>query len=277
VLEGPIESHLDSIVDQVEGSPLLAFFDPFGLGIPFDMLTGRVLGRATGVGRATTEVLLNLSVPGIERNAGHLKEPTTTHAPYHKARETILARLDASLGGAWWREIWSSGSKGAIDQIVSGYWDRLKGAAGGWGSWLVPVSDRWGGPPSYYLIFLSKHPDGLWAFSETLSLAKEEYFDFCHRDQLQLETNTDRWARWSATIARNIEQMLAEGNAFRVRDRANEVYGETLGEARERHIRAAIKQLYKEGKTSTPGTGDIPSMVIVPGSQAGSSNSSPAG
>lgn len=264
IYQGRIERHLDSILAKVGRSPLYAFFDPFGLGLPFDTLTECVLGRATGLLSSTTEVLLNFSLPGLWRNAGHLVDPTSTHEPYLKARKTILVRMDAAMGGDWWRPIWASGTDDRIGQIVRGYWDRLKDAAGGWGSWLVAVSNRWGGPSVYFLIFLSKHPDGLWAFTESLSLAKEEYYEFCRRDQLELETKEERWAQWTEKIAHNIEQILAAGEPFTVRARMEEVYGETMGDARERHIRAAIKKLYAEGKTTTSGKGDVASMRVFP-------------
>lgn len=264
VYQGRVERHLDSILAEVGRSPLFAFFDPFGLGLPFDILTQRVLGRATGFLSAPTEVLLNLSLPGLWRNAGHLAEPTSSHQPYLKARKTILIRMDAAMGGDWWRPIWTSGVDDKVQQIVQGYWNRLKEAAGGWGSWLVPVSERWGAPPIYCLIFLSKHPDGMWAFTESLSLAKEEYYEFCHRGQLELETKEERWAKWTEKIARNIDQILAAGEPFTVRRRMEEVYGETMGDARERHIRGAIKKLYAEGKTTTSGKGEVPSMRVFP-------------
>ncbi|MDX6331696.1 MAG: hypothetical protein QOI83_4079, partial [Streptomycetaceae bacterium] len=39
-----------------------------------------------------------------------------------------------------------------------------------------------------------------------------------------------------------------------------EVMGDVLGQARLKHIRAAVKQLHGEGKTARDGKGDVPAL-----------------
>lgn len=122
-------------------APLFAFFDPFGLGVPFDMLTERILSRKRGQIGPATEVLLNFSLPGLRRNAGHLTSKSTD-SRYLKARATLIERVDRTLGGDWWHSIWETDSKQREAAIVSGYVERLRSAAGGWGQATIPVRNR---------------------------------------------------------------------------------------------------------------------------------------
>jgi three-Cys-motif partner protein len=257
-LLGSVEYHLDGVLAKTAGCPLFAFLDPFGLGIPMDQLTGKVLARG-GPFAPPTEVLLNFSMPGLYRTAGHL-----TSEKDYAARPSFVAKLDAYLGGDWWHSIWISQAEDRHEQIVRGYVDRLKErGGGGWGWWIVPVSNRWDGPTIYCLIFMSHHPDGIWEFNQNLSLASEEYYAWCHRGQLELETPQQRWARWSEEIKGNLELLLPEA-PFRVQARMKEIYGAVVGVARDRHIRAALKALHAEGKTATTGVGAIQDMLVLP-------------
>ncbi len=45
-VHGTIETELDEILRRTAGCPLLAFFDPFGLGISFQLMTDRILTRS---------------------------------------------------------------------------------------------------------------------------------------------------------------------------------------------------------------------------------------
>ena len=246
VHRGTIEKHLPVVLQESSGYPLFAFFDPFGLALPFDALTEDVLGRPMW---PATEVLLNFSLPGLRRNAGKKSQPAAQ------------ARVDATLGGIWWRDVWDSGAEDREEQIVREYVRRVsKAAGGGWGWWTIPVAKRWEGPTWYCLIFFSHHRDGLWIFNQCLSKAMEDFHDYCFGGQRDLLLEQ----RWVEHIAENIEGLLASVGAFVVRDRIADVYGEALGYARETHVRQAIKRLYAAGGTATNGVGKIVSMLILP-------------
>ncbi len=270
VLQGHVEEHLDDILSKAGKLPLFAFLDPFGLAVPLDTITTKLLARsgqwsAGASPRAATEVLLNFSVSGLRRNAGHL-DSTSTTAGYLAARETILERVDNTLGGEWWRAVWQSQSPGAReDSILDGYLQRLVATPGGWQATAVPVSDRWQGPPAYYLIHLTQHPDGVWHFNEALSNAMEPYRLFCveQAGQLDLEPLADREQVWVAHIAVNIEHLLTDG-AFTIGSRATDVYGDALGLAREKHIRSAVKSLHARGVTTCDGKGPVRTMRVRP-------------
>lgn len=269
---GTVERHLPEILRLTEGHPLFAFFDPYGMCLPFDRLRS-VLERARrypGVsGRCPTEVLINFSVPGVRRNAGHLLSESTDPT-YAKARAKIIERMDAFLGGDWWREVWqAAGNDGeGVERVLDGFLDRIAMLPGNWVGWRVPVSDRWEGPLDYHLVFLTQHRDGLWLFNNSVSTAMEKYFDFCHRDQLSLNPIESRALAWIDRIEGNISSLVGRGQPFVLGDRVFEIYEGVAGHARETHVRAALERLHAQGAIATTpkGVKRLQRMKVLPAS-----------
>ncbi|MEW6475251.1 MAG: three-Cys-motif partner protein TcmP [Actinomycetota bacterium] len=266
---GRAEDHILPILSDIEPTtPLFAFLDPFGLPIPFDMVQDILRrGRSrSGFGGAATEVLLNFSIPAMNRVGGQLTGRGTSPR-WLRARDTMVAHMDQVLGGDWWQAIWRSGAADRIDQIRTGYKDRLR-ATGNWAVFDIDVADRWGGAPSYHLFLFTQHEDGVWRFHETLSSAEEEYRTYCHDHEglLDLEPLKDREARWTSTITDNVERILAEGKQFKPVRRISDVYRGVFGEARQKHLRKAIERLHAAGKTSTnpKGVNDLSDLWIKP-------------
>jgi three-Cys-motif partner protein len=264
VYSGRVEEHLDVILERTTGLPLFAFLDPFGLGIPFDTLQNRLLRRSPlPVGnrnRGATEVLLNFSVHGLRRNAGHLQSEKD-----YAARDTFVAKMDSALGGDWWQGTWQAGpGTDRVRKILAGYERRLSATTGGWSCWSIPVADRWQGSPDYYLVHLTQHPDGIWLFHESVSNALEPYREHCLNDagQMDLEPLAVREPQWIAHIADNLRDRLKRGE-FVVGDAMREVYGSTLGHAREKHVRKAIEALHARGETDCTGRGDVRALRIT--------------
>jgi hypothetical protein len=124
------------------------------------------------------------------------------------------------------------------------------------------------------LIFLTQHPEGLWHMAEAVSLAHEDWRAFCSlglRDapeQLVLEGITDPPQQqpedWITLVASNVEHLLKDGRPFKIIDKMLEVYGDTIGLARSKHVRAAIKRLHEAGVTPTDGKGRVDQMVVHP-------------
>lgn len=171
-----------------------------------------------------------------------------------KAKATTLARIDAAFGGSWWREVVRDTSPGPDrdEALLRGYLTRLTDGLG-WSWWFVGVSDEWEGNTVYFLVFLTKSPHGVWAFLEALSHGLERHYDFTHRGQLDLEPLEAREARWVRETKGSILRLLETRGAFRARAEIDEVFGSALGLARRKHLRAAVKELYAEGLTSTDG------------------------
>ncbi len=250
-LHGTIEERLSEVLEIAGSAPGFFFLDPFGVGAPFDDVV-RVLGRAgpRGGGGPPTEILLNFSTHALRRHAGHLRSKKD-----YAAKETIVARVDAWLGGDWWHEIARAGETDWMERVLEGYLQRLRDAAGLWSWWAFEVYDREGGPVEYQLVFLTRRLEGMWHFNESLSLAQQDFRRFmAEEDQLDFEPGLNR--SWEKKIENRLSEMLAKGSV-RIAAELDKILGvdDMLGLAREKHLRAAIKRLYKKGKTSTEVTG----------------------
>ncbi|MBT2540543.1 hypothetical protein J7E99_07460 [Streptomyces sp. ISL-44] len=126
---------------------------------------------------------------------------------------------------------------------------------------------------AYNLVFFSRHRDGLWLFGEAASRAQVESRRAClppntpdmlfnPADTFDQEEEVRRLG-WIKMIRANLEGLLHKHGSFVVGDRPGEVLAGVLGEAREMHVRAAIKELYQEGKTSCTGVGDLRKLRVT--------------
>lgn len=260
--DGDISTHLPALLEQSDGVPLFVYLDPCGLVIPFDEVV-QIFSRPGAYGSPATEVLINFSAVTLRRIAGHLTSD--------KAVEGTLARMDEVCGGDWWRDEWLAhlpDKDAAEAAVIAGYADRLSKAAGS-GHWTVDVRSRDGLKPLYYLIFASRHMDGLEYFGEASSLGLEKWRRHAakHDADGTLFGDDDSWestfkaeeatlsAEWVEEIAGRLADELAKGEPFRVQDRYSEVFGDLVGIARNKHLRAAMKVVLKAGLTSTSPVG----------------------
>lgn len=268
VLEGDIREKLDEALEIIGQAPLLAFFDPFGLTVPMDQLK-RLFERPKKEGSwypPPTEIIINVSYPGIARQCGGIRAKHTTTA-HKKAQKTIVEKCDATLGGDWWHPIAEKEVRDSdwVEQIAVGYAKRLHTALGvGW--YRVPISDRISGPVVYELLLATKYPrEGNWHFHEQVSLANQDYRAFLtsqappKQQALELEE-----LEWVAAIKKALTDLLAAGE-FEIADKSLKVYGPTIGFARSLHVRKAVKELYKEGITDCTGVGDVHTFKITRG------------
>jgi three-Cys-motif partner protein len=263
---GEAAEFLDPLLAECYGLPLFGLLDPYGRGLPPQSLV-RLMNRSRDrQGRPQTELLLNFSDPMVRRTGGLL---TSQNQQMHD--QVTLARMDQVCGGDWWRKAYTvAGSNTAgVQAVVSGYCQRLEQATKS-KAWSVPVRNRAHQEPRYYLIFLSRHPDGLWEFGEAVSGGAEDWRKFVNAAVFgEGDTLFDSEALlseiWISTIAANITRLITEEAApFVVRDRYEAVMGDALGLAREKHIRAAVKRLYADGRTASNGIGKIDAMTIKP-------------
>jgi hypothetical protein len=173
--------------------------------------------------------------------------------------------MDAALGGDWWQPLAVAADDGWVDKVLHGYVERLAKCGAGWSYFEVPVSDEWDGNPTYHLIFLTQHRDGLWLFNQALSGATEDFYQFTHRGQLDLSPLPERERQWINVITGNVCRLLLDGKPFIVGQTMKGVYGDTLGFARETHVRTALSDLYRSGITATNPRGkEIKDLRVVP-------------
>jgi three-Cys-motif partner protein len=267
VLDGRIEDRLAQVVEGAAGKSLFIFLDPFGLAIPFDMLVEMLRSRPRRGPRGwqPTEVLLNFSINGINRAAGRL-DGVPADEKMEKYRTARLEQLDAFLGSQWWHQPWRTHPhEGRVNALLDGYLRRLQQAIPGWQPLSIAVRDRYGGPPSYYLVLLTRHAQGLWFFNNAVSLGAEELHGFTLQGQLVL-IPPDMEQNWQGQIEHNIEALLASRDGFKLEDEIQAVYGETLGLARQTHVYEAIKRLWRDGKIATDPRGrskDLHKLVVL--------------
>jgi hypothetical protein len=140
-----------------------------GLGIPFSDLTG-ILSGPRADKWPPTEVLLNFSLEVVRRIAGHV----TSETPNKKT----MARLDAALGGAWWRGIIRRDgvTDDAVGEIVDGFVDRLCKATN-MHIYAIPVHRAPSHKPVYYLVFGTRSSLGMWHFADDTARATETWWE----------------------------------------------------------------------------------------------------
>lgn len=265
-MRGDASEYLDEVMQQVVGLPLFAFVDPFGLGIPFEDLVGKLCNRTSWVnGRRVgpaTEVLVNFVHAGVYRNASKIIVRTRDRVQRMNAA-AVVERVNATLGGDWWQDIWRSGASTEVlvASIRTAYAKRVVDAAGpGWRHYTVQVQDSWKGKPVYDLILFTQHEQGLWVFNEATSLARQEFREFCNADtELSLWEPEDEWI---AALTRNVHRLLKSGRPIPVIQDIERIYGATLGFARGTHLRKALQKLDRLGALAEPPKGEFDVMVV---------------
>lgn len=267
-LRGTVEEHLDAILERAEGLPLFVFLDPFGLGLPFEVIVN--IFRRRPHGTSATEVFFRFDAGAIRRIRGVAR--STSENP---ARAATLTALDTAAGGSWWRDNddGSLTSEQYVDWFMSQLLERICREAGCAG-WLADVRQRQEHQPVYHLVFLTRHREGLHVFGEALSLAAEKWrravFDeaiasatgsgqgmlidadelFKHEERLLAND-------WQARLEQNVRRLLTDHESFVISQRYDEVYADLLGLPREKHLRVVLKKLYAENVTVTDGKGNL--------------------
>lgn len=277
---GDVSTHLTKLLESAKDIPLFVYLDPCGLIIPLDEVAG-IFERPSGYGSPATEVLINLTAH-LRRFGGILNSANPV--------EGSLTRIDAVCGGEWWRDAWlrkcptknasETEKMEAEEAVVAGYAERLRERAGGAGTWIIDVRPRAELKPVYYLVFATRHIDGMLAFGESASLGLQAWRKY-HAKVAAVDTLfavDDAWekdwkaqeallkAQWIDTIADRLSKEPAHGKPFRIIDRADEVLGDLAGVARGMHLRAAIKRVLADKKTTTDpkGVDDLWRLTIKP-------------
>lgn len=271
VRQGPVERHVDDVLEQTGDLPLLVFLDPFGLTISFDRVV-HLLRSRDRVGRSRyqqpkTELLMNFSYEAVRRIAGVLRSDKD-----YTAKAGQVASLDANLGGTWWHEPAREEREGWVREVLAGYARRIAKAAQNYGYITGEVADSLEAQPVYELILFTRHQDGLWEMARSMSMARKKWRDWLAECRAQaaggqvefrgLEFDDHKDA-WVDEIAQNITALLSDRPGFVVQQELGKVMGRTLGLAREMHIRRAIKRLHAEGIVQHNGVGPLQRAYIA--------------
>ncbi|BFU47732.1 hypothetical protein [Krasilnikovia sp. MM14-A1004] len=125
------------------------------------------------------------------------------------------------------------------------------------------------------LTLLTASSEGAWCFADSLGQAGRDWTAAWFSERMKKEGprgevslfgevpvfdpvryEADNRERWTLTIASNIDKMLTGMGSFKPADHVPEVYGAVLGQAWERHARAAVKRLHP-AKVDHDGIGDF--------------------
>lgn len=257
VLHGEAEQHLKVAVETAGTSPLLIFLDPFGTAVSMDTLAAAVQGRPKWT---ITEILLNFNVEAIWRIGGYL---TSKHQGM--AESSALTIVDNFVGGDWWRKVFldtrnAGGAAADAAAAVADEFNRRLKEKLGLNAFTVPIARRLGQRPIFLLTLYFTNEAASWAFAESSSSANAKLRE--HRkkvadaelptdtllppDMLQGMADADfekrekaLEAEWVGIITTNIEHLLERTNEVVLKTSVFDVYGTALGQAREKHIRAA--------------------------------------
>lgn len=274
VWTGDVSDYVVPALTRAGTDPLLAFLDPFGTPLAYEVLTRQLLHRPM---TQPTEVLLNLNLEAVGRIGGLLSSKSP------KASDQIaLGKLDAAFG-EWWRETFREihqpgvkGSAAAAAQRVAGQYVKQVKKDTGYGYFGIPVRRRPGHQPLFLLILFSRFPAAAWKFHEQVSLASGEWRRAFAEEDLDntlkelgqepdlFGDNTATWVResaeeawdrqekaldrqWIELITTNLRGLLSNAQTVRLSQRLPSVYGDALSLARDKHVNKAWDQLAKEG------------------------------
>lgn len=285
VLHGDVQDHLPTILARAHGAAFFAFLDPFGPALDREHLVGSFLRRG---GPAPVEVLLHVSVSSVARLGGLFRRRREEGKALSPAEKRSVQHLDRFLGETWWQEYFEP-VRGVTDEeratdaalrVADRYRAELC-AATGFQSVSMPIRRRPDQLPKYILVLFTRHMDGLWHFADTLGAAGRVWHGAWQRE-LWTQQRVDRSRKapagwdplfepepepfnpdgyektnrqsWEDTIAGNIQRTLRRRGPMILAQHVDEVYGELLGAAGQRHVRAAVKALYRQGVVDNPGT-----------------------
>ncbi|HXT46081.1 MAG TPA: three-Cys-motif partner protein TcmP [Pseudonocardiaceae bacterium] len=274
--QGTAGEHFDQVLTRAAGVPLFMFVDPYGIGPDFAQVEEIFRQRPGGLGTPATEILFRVDASALRRTLGVYRSDKP-----NPARDKQLQRIDTLAGGTWWRDQDDGARTGEqfLAWFFGHYLDRLCATIRCSG-WATEIKQKPEHQPAYYLVFLTRHPDGMDEFGDAVSRAlgkwRRAVFDLAvakqqETGQLMLMDPEDHFkaderrleSRWHDIIEANLRALLQVHERFVIREHYAEVFGATVGQAREKHLRQALRRLVAEGSTSTNEKGDLYPKTIV--------------
>ncbi len=269
IREGALEAHIASVLSNAGDTPLFVFLDPFGL-VGFERvveaLTSRQRPNRSRMLQPKTELLMNFSYEAVRRISGVVRSEKE-----YAGKQAQIDALDRALGGDWWHPLAQSETDGWIEQILREFADHVSKVTG-YGYITAEVADSLTSKPAYELILFTAHPDGLWEMAEAMSFARRDWRKWVLESMeaqsggqvalrgLEFEDNETAWV---VEIAANLREILNTNPKIRIGQELGRVLGRTLGLAREKHIRSALRQLMTEGLIAHVPTGDLKNAYIT--------------
>jgi three-Cys-motif partner protein len=158
------------ILSTIGDKPAFFFIDPFGPSpIHFEFLRP-ILSRRQPI----TELIINFDLDGLRRLADGLRANTHLETS-RKACETIVQNVTKILGRDRWRQFFETDRLSAPDRskaLLDDYIDSLSGY--GYHVVAYPIRDSVASSPKYYLIYCTRHPDGIGLMSRFIRSEEDQ-------------------------------------------------------------------------------------------------------
>lgn len=169
-----------------------------------------------------------------------------------------MRTLDGALGGDWWRHAFRDGLPDPATRVVEEYKARLRRESGLRVN-AVPVRRNPRHLPLYYLLNVTAHPSGTWAFAQSAAQAQARWrlefgereangqgslFEYEERgDVVVLESE----ARMAYDIEANMHGLVDSLGGFQLQEQAESLFGAHFGYADESIVRRAVRNLENRG------------------------------
>jgi three-Cys-motif partner protein len=264
VIEQSLELAIEGLLDRYKDRAVLLFVDPFGLALSYNTLIS-VLRRSRSNG--PVDVLFHFSTLTVARMGRAVIKGV--------GAATNASQLDRALGPVDWRTplkdlpaLDGAPTQAAIE--LARQFSEAVAADCGVPSLSVPVRKRPGHVPVFLLTLFCRDPVGkaLWDFADMAGKAHIDWLLRCETDdytaylnkqqntptlfELQVEPSKPEIEkvildRASAYLPAHLERLVRERGSLRPQDDPAAAFGDMLGVAREKHLRAALKQLESNG------------------------------
>ncbi len=271
VRHGSVDEHLPELLTLASGASLFAFLDPFGPALDFHLIKRDLLGRAKW---PPTEVLLHFSVLSVARMGRAVHASRTARESLSDDDGKTAARLDRFLDGSWWKDYFAQVDDDGDEQkatdvamrVCAEYQKRLTTGTR-YQAISMPVRPRPDLAPKYVLMLLTASSEGAWCFADSLGRAGRDWTAAWFTQRLLKEGprgqaslfgeiptfDENRYEQenrqaWVNAIAANIDDLLTRYGPIKLADHVPDVYGKTLGQAWDRHVKAAVNLLHANHK-----------------------------
>ena len=263
---------------------ILAFVDPFGLGVSHDSLVDILRQSRTG---RPIDVLYHFSLSTVARMGSVGISPDADYA------EQNAAHLDRVLGASVdWRGMFKAtpSSDGAATRtaiaVAHAFGASLQTTTG-MRCTSIEVRQRPDQLPKYLLMLISRDPSGRahWDFADVAASAHAEWLLHCDvsdfdaniavRDNFGLLSLWDPERPTLDEIKRNLDaiadrdfdehlrRLFRQRSSFRLVDDVAEAFGPMLGRVGHPAVRRAIRRLHSSGLIDDDGKGDFHTRTIT--------------
>ena len=168
------------LTENLSDETLFLYIDPFGLDVEFDVLEP-LLNRDK---RYSTEILINLNMPGIHRLAS--RNAWLNGQGDQEAIERHHEKLTRTLGGDFWKDVFlddkTIDTKDRESRLITLYRERLSSTGYLKYTGACPVREKIDSQTKYYMVFASPHLDSIVLLNDSM----------CRPFQIYMH---DQWAK----------------------------------------------------------------------------------